>query len=308
MEQRRTLFINSKDRTSGNFNDYTVDVNINDTFFQLDQNEQLFVMPTRFSVLNDFDNVNGYNNTFVLKITDLNTLAETDYTITADIGIYTSYTFQTEIQNQLNAFFTAQGIAVACVITFDDDKEQYIYTFTATSSTYFDNYEYIFVFNDIETSLANFMGFADGEYIASSSSGDTAVFNSYKSVNMVFQPEIQIHTSLVFDNYQTSQTGAKSTEMFFSVNQGAKGDFITFENPSELFKSNCATPFGSINIRYLDNENRPVLFQSDSRLSLTFIKVKQITTENNILEVLKEIEALSRLDLLSKQFGLISQK
>jgi len=303
MEDRRTLFINSKDRVTGNFNDFIVQSTITDTFFTLQPNERLFIIPERFSVLNDFNNVNGYNNSFTFIIDNF-VGGETAYTITADIGVYTSYTFQIEIQSKINALLTGQSIPVSLVITFDDNAEKYIYTFTSTNPTYFDDNEIKFSFDDIETSLAIFMGFSDGEYIASSSAGDTSVFNSYQAVNMVFQPEINVYCNLVSNNYETTNDGTKASQLLLSVNQGAKGDFITFENPSGIFKNNCNSPFSSIHIRYLDNERRPILFQSNSRLSLTFIKIKEENTEKRMLEILEKMEAMNRLSLLTKQFNI----
>lgn len=303
MEQRRTVFINSKDRSDGNFNNFTIATGINDTFFTLRENERLFLMPSRFSVLNDFNNVSGYNNTFQIIIEDLATSNETTYTITLDVGVYTNYTLQIELEDKINAFFTAQSLPLSVSITLNDDNLKYSFAFTATT-TWFDNYELRFNFTDVNTTMANLMGFADGEYIATEAiSSTTATIVSYQATNMVFQPEIEVHCNLVSNNYQTESSGTIPSQVLFSVNQGAKGDFIVFENPADLYKTNSINEISTINIRYLDNLGRPILFQSDSRIALTFIKVKDIDDSERMIELLTRLEKLNELSLLVKQYG-----
>jgi len=294
---RRTIFINSKDRSDGTTNDFVVDMNLTDPFFSLQENETLYVYPTRFNILNDFDNVNSYNRTFKLIVENLTSNEETEYIVTLDNGVYSSFTLQSELQTKINETLTNNSIPLTCVVIYDDDAAKYIFTFTGNA--WFDNFELRFLFDDVETTLATLMGFREGEYIAGSSTSDEAIFTSSEPINMVFQPEIGIHCSLVALNYQTdTDNTTKPSDLLFSVNQGAKADFITYENQGETYKTISNSQFTNIQIRYLDNLNRAVRFNSDSRLALTFHKIRNVRTDLLILNVLENLEGLTKLRML----------
>jgi len=301
-EQVRTIFVNSKDRSSGDFNNYTVDVNVTDPFFTLREGERLFVTPSRFSILNDFNNVNTYNKTFNIIVQDVGGGGETEYTLTLVEGVYTSFTLQVELQSRINEWITTYSYPLSCVVTLDEDTQEYNFAFTA-STNWFDNYEILFKFSGIETSMALLMGFTDGSFNADADvTSTTSTIISRKAINMVFQPEVEIHSNLVSNNYQTTSEGVIPSQLLFSVNQGAKGDFIVFENTGELFKSSSISQFNTITIRYLDNEGRPILFQSNSRLALKFIKVKENYNDERIVELLGKIEKLTEFGILAQQY------
>lgn len=296
MEQRRTIFLNSKDRSSGNYNNFTIDTNIQDPFFSLNENEELYVLPTRFSVLNDFNNINIYNRTFDLLVEDFATSNITTYTITLDDGVYTDYTLQTEVQDKINALLSTSIADLSCVISFNTESLKYSFQFDSSAGDWFDNNELRFDFSGKETSPATLLGFLDGEYIPNTTTSASATFVSPNAVNMVFQPEIEIYCSLVSKNYRSNGEAVIPSQILLSINQGAKGSFIEFENQSDIYKTESISQFQTINIRYLDNLQRPILFNSDSRLSLTFIKVNN---QDNSTEMLKNLEKLISMTELS---------
>lgn len=300
MDTTRTIFINSVDKRDGNFTDYTVECNTNDPFFSIKDDERLMVYPSRFSVLNDFDNISTLNNTFQILIENLTTEVVTTYNVVLDNGVYTNYTLEIELQNKINAVLTSNSIPLTCVVSLDLDTLQYSYTFTAVTN-YFDNNELRFNFNNLKDTPAMLMGFTEGEFIGVVTSTTTTITSDTAS-NMVFQPEIQVHCNLVSSNYQTSSSGLIPSQLFFSLSQGAKGGYISFENPSQLYKTNSISQFSNIIIRFLDDYERPIAFKSDSRIALTFIKEKQKTTDEKMLDVLKQISNLNELSLLSKTY------
>jgi len=300
MSDKRTLFLDSKDKENGNYSNYTIQFDVNDPFFSVRDDEELRVEPTRFSQLNDSPNVNEFNRTFVIRQVDLGTSAETDITISLTTGIYDTYSLQlalqTAITDGLNAGIVDSSFSTSIVL--DEDTGKYEYSIFATTS-HFDSYEFLFVFDSVDTTLATLMGFSDGEYLASSSSGSTVIFNSYQAANMVFQAEVNVHCSLVGRNYESSTTGMRSSDILFAINQGAKNDFMVFENDgNNLYRTYCVPQFSSIQIRLLDYLDREIPFQSNSRLALTFTKIKKDTQTSKMIEILEKISDLNQMSLL----------
>lgn len=292
MSETRTLFINSKNRSSGNLNNFTIDTTgLTDTFWNIKEGEEIYVYPQSFAVMNDFDNINLYNRVMTYIIEDLSSQQELTYTFTLDDGVYTAFTLQQEIQDKFNASFSTHTLPITCEVEYNDDVVGYVFTFTSTTGTYFDNNELRFDFDTIETSPATLLGFDAGEYIPSTRGGNTQIILSSQAVNMVFQPSIQIHLSIVGNNYETDNGKTRATDMLFEINQGEKADFILYENPNEAYKTLSQPQFGSIDVRYTDNLNRAINFQSNSRLTLSFTK-RQRQTDKNEKEMIKLLENL----------------
>lgn len=301
----RVLYLNSKDRQSGNAHDYSVDTTaLTDSFFQIKENEKLLVKVQSFYVLNDYNNISNLNRTFQLLLED-SSANVTTYTVSCDIGIYNSFTFQTEIQNQIQSVLTSNSLPLSISVTLDEDTLKYIYTFTSTDPNYFDNNEITFNFDDVETSLAQFMGFRAFEYGSISFGGDTLVLESADPIDFVFQPEIQVHCSLVSNNYESSSSGTKASDILFTTYSQTKNSWIEYINQSNAFETECNNQFGSIEIRYTDNLGRPILFQSDSRLTLSFRKVKTSNEETSqkIVEALNNILDVNKLTALGLYLG-----
>lgn len=300
--ESRVLFINSKDRSTGSLNSFTIDTTgLTDSFWNVGEDEQLYVHPQSLAVLNDFENINEYNRILKYKIVDVNTQAETDYEIALDKGVYTSFTLQAEVQGKLNFSFQTNALPFTVTVNYDDDTIGYGFTFTSTNPTYFDDNELRFNFTSVETSPAQLLGFDEGIITPDSRATTTQVINSAQALDMVFQPSIQVHCSIVTNNYETEGGLTKATDMLFEVSQGAKNDFIIFENPGDTYRSQSQDQFGSIAIRYTDNLGRPILFQSNSRLTLAFTKFKKQSDKNEItmIKLLEKILDTNKLSVLS---------
>lgn len=296
------IYLNSKDRQSGSVHNYSIDTTgLTDNFFQLKDDEVLMVKPQSFYVLNDYNNVSNLNRTFELLLED-GSGNTTTYTVAADIGIYTSFTLQTELQTQIQSVLTSNSIPVSITVSLDDDALKYIYTFTSTDPTYFDNNEITFNFTSSETTLAQLMGFVGGfEYGSTSFGGDTLTIESGEAIDMVFQPEIQVHCSLVTTNYESSADGTKASDILMTTYSQTKNSWIEYINQSNAFETQSIKQFGSIEVQYTDNLGRPILFQSDSRLALSFRKIKTSnkTEEREIMRILQELLDATKLSILS---------
>jgi len=75
---------------------------------------------------------------------------------------------------------------------------------------------------------------------------------------------------------------------------------ITFQNEGHLFKTNCVSQFSNIELRFLDNQNRQILFKSDNRIALTFIKETFNDKSEKMLEVLEKLEGMTQLQILGE--------
>ena len=300
----RNVLIDSKDRNNGTYSNYTIDWGVSDSFFNLKPNERMFILPTRFSQLNDSNNIGGYNNTFKINYTNLSTLVESSFNVVFDNGIYDTYTAQIEYQAKIQAALTATfpSYTFTTTITFDTDTSKYTFLIEEAGS-FFTDYEITFDFASIDTTPALLMGYDEGEYIATATDASSATFTSYQPANMIFQPEVNIHCNLVSDTYETSNEGVRLSSNLFSVNQGAKNDFIIYENPYQAFKVPCSIPFSTIHIRILDYLGREILFQSNNRLTLTFIKETTETPDDKITSAIEKLSSLTQLQLLSQSFN-----
>jgi len=307
MIEHRTLFVNSKDRTQGTFSDYMVDFSPTDSFFKLNEGQKLYVLPSRFSTLNDSDNCGIYNRTFKLLRVDIATEQETEYLVTFDTGIYNTFTFQDELQSKITSVLSNNiDATLSVVVNYDDDTNTYNFVFNSSSS-WFSTYELQLRFDNFETTSAGLMGFEAGDYVGVLNS-QTLTITGANPANMVFQPEINIFCSLVSSNYETTNEGAKASQLFFSINQDVgKNEMITFQNEGHLYKTNCVSQFSNIELRFLDNQNRQILFKSDNRLALTFIKETFNDKSEKMLQVLEKLEGMTQLQLLGEYLQINSK-
>jgi len=301
MIEQRTLFVNSKDRTQGDFSDYMVDFSPTDSFFKLSEGQKLYVVPTRYSTLNDFDNCSIYNQTFKLLRVDIATQQETEYLVTLDAGIYNTYTFQDELQAKLTTRLSDVDSTLSLVVNYDDDTNTYSFV-VSSSGSWFSTYELQFRFDNFESTAAGLMGFEAGDYVGTLVS-QTVTIPAPNPANMVFQPEINIFCSLVSSNYETTDEGAKASQLLFAINQDVgKNMMLTYDNDGHLFKAGCVEQFSNISFRFLDNQGRKILFKSNNRIALTFIKETHVDRTPQIISILEKLSGMQELELLNNQF------
>lgn len=306
------IFLNSKERISGtDVYNASFSNNFNHTFFNLEEDETLRVFCSRFSVLNDFENVNIYNNTFkIFYIKDDNT----EYTenITIPIGFYNVYSFAEKIQQILLGVFEsafADGTVFSVNITYNEDTNKYSIVISGTgdlADPFFNLQQLDFKFDDINSTLAQFLGFKASNYSGTKTQSSNTVnytWNSIETVDFVFQPELNIFMNIIKNNLESSTSGLKNTNLFFTLNQNAsKNQYIEFINPNKLFIADCLDNFSTIDINIKDTLGRDILFNSNFSLTLTFEKIKKDKFKNNILEKINNIEKLNELSLLIKKY------
>lgn len=303
------IFLNSKERVSGEFYNPSFSNNFNHTFFNLEEDETLRVYPSRFSILNDFENVNSYNNTFkIFYVKD--DLTEYTETITIPIGYYNVYTLAQKLEEIIKGVFEsafADGTLFNINIFFNEDTNKYNIVISGTGDLldpFFNLVQLQFIFDDINSTLAQFLGFKASNYSGTKTQSSNTVnytWDSIETVDFVFQPELNIFMNIIKNNLESSDDGFKNSNLFMTLNQNAsKNQYIEFINPNKLFMADCLNNFSSIDINIRDTLGRNILFKSNFSLTLTFEKVKKDKFKKNILEKINNIEKLGELSLLIK--------
>lgn len=299
------IFINSKHRTTGNFNDFVVSVNNNFSFFNLKNDEKLMVYPSRLSILNDYYNINTYNNKFNLKVFDINDNLTNTILIEIDEGYYDVFNFaeilESEVELQLNNNISLGDFSVSVVFDTSFSK----YTINILNADFYNAGNTLRLeFENINTTLAQFIGYDAGEYEGVNISNGEK-FVSIKPVNFLFQSEIHVYCSLVRNNLETTENGINNSNLLFTFAQNApKNEYLIFQNPEKLYLTDCLNKFSNIEISFRDSLDRPILFKSDCQIVLSFIKVQHKTTDEQILQSLENLNRLKELSILGQQLQL----
>lgn len=302
--ERCNIFINSKDRsnTTDTFDDYSVDLNSNISVLNCNSDEELYMYPSRISLINDFYNIGEQNNTFTLGFTGIDLT-----TITIPDGYYGTYNFidalTTQMNNGISLIFATTGYdpnTIVFSMTYNPDNSEYSLVIDSSGSLDLTTNTPYMIFGD--NSPAPMIGFNNSttiNYIATSSA--FCGIGSIKPINFIYQPEINLRCNILIGNYENNSTAVEPTQTLMLINQNApKNGTIVFENPNKLYRTQVSSNFGSIRFKFVDNEGRRVLFQSNNLICLTFEKVKRIIKENEELKTLKKIQQTQELGLLQK--------
>jgi len=303
------IFINSKNRTSGDFNNFTLNVNNNFPFFALKPEEQLMIYPTRLSILNDFYNINEYNNVFIVQ--EINNLGQVVQEIDIDTipeGYYNVFNFATQLENNL-ALLLNNDIADDFSVVVDYLQEENIYEIQIINENYFNSGNTLrFKFNNVASTLAQFLGFEEGIYEMSGIVLNGQKIKSKKPLNFLFQPEIHCYCNLVRNNLETTETGMINSNLLFTFSQNvSKNEYIIFVNPHKLYLTECLDKFSEIQISFKDSLGRDINFLSDCQIVLSFEKISIKTNDEKILKSLEDGNRLKELSILGQQLQM-SQK
>jgi len=301
---RANIFINSKDRseTDDTFYNFNVKLNSNIDCLNCQADEELYMYPSRISLINDFYNIGTQNNTFTLGFTGIDLT-----TITIPEGYYGAYNFidalTTAMNNGISIIFATTGFdpnTITFSMTYNPDNNEYSLVIESTDTLDLTTNTPYMVFGD--NSPANMMGLNNSSttnYIATSPA--FCGVNSTKPVNFIYQPEINLKCNILRGNYENTNTAVEPTQTLMLINQNApKNGTIVFENPNKLYRTLVASNFGSIGFQFVDNDGRDVLFQSNTLICLTFEKIKKQGKENEELATLKKIQQTQELGLLQK--------
>lgn len=314
------IFLNGADRSSGDNSSFTCDVNNNNSFFNLKDNEKLEVFPVRFSQLNDYKTINQYNNIFLIEFyfagaTTPNELAPVSLTE----GYYDIYSFATALETAMDLYLNSttvpdgDGQFLTTVVVNPDTST---YQIQVRNTDYFsvvgniiklnfalpDTYRTEVVIEEaLNDSMAQFCGFNYDTYTGIQLTDGTIGlrWNSIKPVDFVYQPEIIIKTNLVRNNLENNPQGLRPSQILFSISSNtAKGQYLQFINTSTLFKTECIPVFSTIEITFEDTQGRRILFLTPCQLVLGFNKIRTTDNIKIIEEQFKQTQQLIEINTM----------
>ena len=317
--ETKNIFLDSRNKTVGNFYDYTYSLNNGDPFFSCDNSEKMMVNLTTFQLNNDFYNMTSTNNQFGIGInTKLN--PSTNPLLGAKIsfteGYYDVYNFIEEMRDIMSTeindtFGDYEGTYEFTVnIEYIPNTSKLKWTITATNS-FFSTYNMFFLFKDTVMEAGGdleltgvplaFLGFSSVD--RRPAVGDGGIINSDVPINMVLQPTIFVKSNLVKDNKEYANDGStqllrvSNTLCIIDINV-PKLSNIQYTDYNNNFETEAIKSINEINFRFVDEDNNIINFRSDSRISLKFTKYKD---NHEIVNNIKKISELKESELLFSQ-------
>lgn len=321
LTDRKIVFLDSRNKTSGNYNNFNFNFNIADDWFSLKSHEKLFVYPLQFSILNDYYNITELNNKFLIGFGSAGVPTQA-FQITVPVGYYNVYALgdllQTEMTTQLNAYtqsvFGIDDIQV--VVNYDAEQDAFSFAFTETTYAFFESYNIYFIFYDIFgfknfDTLAPFIGFEKGQAYSGvetpTLNPTTSTITSVKLVNVDYQPIVYVYSNIVNKNLMSQNTQLAPTTLLFSVPVNVpKNSTIVFNDAFKNFLTETTT-YNIQNISFsLETEDRePVYFQSDCQIALAFEKYE--VGEHKMISLLEDISNYTQLNSIINQFSHIDK-
>jgi len=316
LTDRKIVFLDSRNKSSGDFNSFNFNINIADDWFSLKSHERLFVYPLQFSILNDYYNITELNNKFLIGFGSAG-VPTSAFQITVPVGYYNVYALgdllQTEITSQLNAYtqsvFGIDDIQV--VVNYDAEQDAYSFAFTETTYAFFESYNIYFIFYDIFgftnfNTLAPFIGFEKGQAYGGvetpTINPTTSTIVSTKLVNMDYQPIVYVYSNIVNKNLMSENSRLAPTTLLFSVPVNVpKNATIVFNDAFKNFLTET-TSFNIPNISFsFETEDKePVYFQSDCQIALAFEKYEIGEPQTHAL--LQDILNYTQLNSIISQY------
>lgn len=290
------LFINSDERSNGDYNNFTIQLNSTINTLICEDDEQLFVYPSRVAFTNDFYNIGEQNNTFTFGFTDVGSTS-----VSLPVGYYNPY-------NLLDALTTAINNAITLILFTSDASINMTYNPTNNE------YDFVIQSNPAEINLttsppfftfpavspAKMLGFLDNTSVSFISvSSSYSGLTSINPLNMIYQPEINLKCDILRANYENTTASIAPSQTLLLINQNApKNSTIIFENTSKLYRTRVADGFGEITFKFEDSNGLPILLQSAVLICLTFEKVKKTTSQDEMITILKTLQSQQELAIL----------
>ena len=312
----KNIFLDSRNKTRGNYYDFSYSLNNGDPFFNCNAGETMTMNLTTFQITNDFYNIKSDNNQFGIGQNTISAPSSnpTDAVkIALTQGYYDVYNMIEELESivktELDDGFGDAGTYVFTVnIQYITSTSKLKWTITATGN-YFDTYTMFFLFKDTTTDAGDleltgvplqFLGYSsvDDEPAVSDS-----ILNSNIPINMVLQPTIFIKSNLVKDNKEFFNNG--STQLLKASNTLCIIDIVVpklssiqYTDYNNNFETQAIRSINEIDFRFVDEDNNIIDFRSDNRISLKFSKYKE---NHEIVDNIKKITELKESELLFNQ-------
>lgn len=298
----KNIFINSKE-SLGDSNDFKVQVNFTDAFFNSNEKEKLYVYPISFSMLNDFNNVNSKNNNMQILVYNGQTLTNT-LNVSVQVGVYDVFQIQEAIQASILGALAQLGVnyTFSVQVNYLETFNKFDIRITETVGSFFLTYSLKFRFAD--DSLRDILGYDIGDYSGLPISNGES-FLSIKPLNLISKFQINVKCNLVYNNYLSINNEIKSSNIFFSLTQdNIKNGVIVYENSGEMFLTECLPNFSDISFRLEDADGNLLENESPVLINLGFKKMKEDVEAKEFYKknemMLKEISELFKINILSK--------
>lgn len=311
---KRVLFIDGRNKASGDFNNPVFNLNSQDGFFNVDSNQKILICPLSFQILNDFYNINDTNNQLVFTInTKSNPSANpiSGFVWDVDNGYYDVYNLAEYLQLVLKAQFDSEfgsqggGSYVFTVnIDYSNDISGYTFTITATNN-FFTTYDLTLSFETITTGIGtlicnnpinNFLGFQVTQ--TATVDADNEIISSYP-INFLYKSTIFLRTNICGENKEFNNTSLITSNLFMDIaNDVPKLSMIKFLNNNKLYQTECRSNISQIEFRLTDEDENLIEFKSDMKISIEFEKYEH--KKNDSLSILKDIKNINEASLMIK--------
>jgi len=311
---KRVLFIDARNKASGDFNNPVFNLNNQDGFFNCESNQKIMVCPLSFQILNDYYNINDTNNQLVFTInTKSNPSANpiNGFVWEVDNGYYDVYSLATYLQlilkSQFDSTFGSQGggsFVFTVNIDYSNDISGYTFTITATNN-FFTTYDLTLSFETIATGVGtltcdnpinNFLGFQVTQ--TASVDTDNEIISSYP-INFLYQSTIFLRTNICGENKEFTPTSLITSNLLMNVGVDVpKLSMIKFLNNNKLYQTEARNNISQIEFRLTDEDDNLIEFKSDMKISLEFEKYEY--KKNDSLSILKDIKNINEASLMIK--------
>jgi len=311
---KRVLFIDGRNKASGDYNNPIFNLNNQDGFFNAENNQKMMVSPLSFQILNDFYNINDTNNQLIFTIntvTSPSTNPINGFVWEVDNGYYDVYSLSTYLELILKAQFDDNfgsqggGTYVFTVnIDYNNDISGYTFTITATNN-FFVTYDMTLSFETITTSVGvltcdnpinDFLGFQVTQ--TATVDDDNEIISSYP-INFLYQSTIFLRTNICGENKEFSTSSLITSNLLMDIGVDVpKLSMIKFLNNNKLYQTESRNNISQIEFRLTDEDENLIEFKSDMKISLEFEKYEY--KKNDTLSILQEIKNINEASLMVK--------
>lgn len=311
---KRVLFIDGRNKASGDYNNPIFNLNNQDGFFNAESNQKMMVSPLSFQILNDFYNINDTNNQLIFTINTVtapSTNPINGFVWEVDNGYYDVYSLSIYLEQILKAQFDSNfgsqggGTYVFTVnMVYNNDISGYTFTITATNN-FFTTYDLTLSFETITTGVGvltcdnpinDFLGFEVTQ--TASVDDDNEIISSYP-INFLYQSTIFLRTNICGENKEFTTTSLITSNLLMDIGVDVpKLSMIKFLNNNKLYQTESRNNISQIEFRLTDEDENLIEFKSDMKISLEFEKYEY--KKNDTLSILQEIKNINEASLMVK--------
>jgi len=311
---KKVLFIDGRNKSSGDYNNPVFNMNTQDGFFNCESNQKILMCPLSFQILNDYYNINDTNNQLIFTINTVSNPSANPingFVWEVDNGYYDVYSLASYLQLILKAQFDSEfgsqggGSYVFTVnIDYSNDISGYTFTITATNN-FFATYDLTLSFETITTGVGvltcnnpinDFLGFQVTQ--TASVDADNEIISSFP-INFLYQSTIYLRTNICSENKEFTPTSLITSNLLMDVGVDVpKLSMIKFLNNNKLYQTEARNNISQIEFRLTDEDDNLIEFKSDMKISIEFEKYEY--KKNDSLEILKDIKNINEASLMVK--------